>query len=107
MSDLATEEDEFIDKIAKKTYEKILLESTENYLVLDLKLFNEEELLIRKKVVLLAILKVLGNIQGIEKIHIEDIIKLCKNNIGNKFLTHNKNIKVLVKKQKIFFISLL
>ena len=33
-----------------------------------------------------------------EKIHIEDIIKLCEKNIGNKYLTPNKNIKVLVKK---------
>ena len=46
------------------------------------------------------------SIQGIEKIHIEDIIKLCGNNIGNKYLTPNKNIKVYVKKGKIFFIKL-
>lgn len=106
LSDLATEEDEFINKITDKIYKKIVLEEKENEIILDLKLFNEEEILIRKKIVLLAISKVRGNIQGIEKIHIEDIIKLCKNNIGNKFLTPNKNIKILVKKQKIFFISI-
>ena len=37
----------------------------------------------------------------IEKIHIEDIIKLCKRNIGNKYLTPNKNVKVFVNKGKI------
>ena len=47
----------------------------------------------------------MGSTQGIEKIHIEDIIKLCQNNVGNKFLTPNKNLKVLVKDKKIFFIK--
>ena len=42
----------------------------------------------------------------IEKIHIEDIIKLCNNNIGNKYLTPNKNIKILIKDKKINFIKL-
>ena len=49
--------------------------------------------------------ELLGSIQGIQKIHIEDIIKLCENNIGNKFLVPNKKIKVLVKNKRIFFIK--
>lgn len=106
LSDLATEEDEFINNIALKTYENVLLEEKDKEIIFDLKLFNKQEILIRKKLVLLAINKVRGNIQGIEKIHIEDIVKLCENNIGNKFLKPNKNIKILVKKQKIFFLSL-
>lgn len=106
LSDLATEEDEFINNIALKTYENVLIEEKDKEIIFDLKLFNKQEILIRKKLVLLAINKVRGNIQGIEKIHIEDIVKLCENNIGNKFLKPNKNIKILVKKQKIFFLSL-
>ena len=35
--------------------------------------------------------------------YVEDIIKLCGNNIGNKFLKPTKNIKILVKNKKIFF----
>ena len=38
-----------------------------------------------------------------EKVIIDDIIKLCNNNIGNKFLKPTKNIKILVKNKKIFF----
>ena len=41
--------------------------------------------------------------KGIEKIKIEDIIKLSKNSIGNKYLTPNKNIKVYIEKGKIIF----
>ena len=38
-----------------------------------------------------------------QKVNIDDIIKLCNNNIGNKFLKPTKNIKILVKNKKIFF----
>ena len=48
----------------------------------------------------------MGNKQNIEKVHIADIVKLCQNNIGNKYLTPNKNIKVKVGKGKIFFIEI-
>lgn len=48
---------------------------------------------------------VFGTTKGIEKVHVDDIIKLCDNNIGNKYLTPNKNIKVLVKEHKIYFLD--
>ena len=47
----------------------------------------------------------MGSTECIEKIHIESIIKLCDNNIGNKYLTPNKKIKILVNDKKIFFIA--
>lgn len=37
-----------------------------------------------------------GTTKGIEKKHIEDIINLCSKNIGNKYLTPNKNTKIFV-----------
>ena len=43
--------------------------------------------------------------QGIEKVHIEDIIKLCHNNIGNKYLTPNKNTKIVIKNKQIYIMS--
>ena len=51
---------------------------------------------------LYSINKVVGTTNGIAKIHLEDIIKLCNNNIGNKYLSPHKNIKIFVKKGKIF-----
>ena len=47
----------------------------------------------------------IGNISvnGIEKKHVEDIIKLCGNNIGNKFLMPNKYYKISVKSGKVNF----
>ena len=61
---------------------------------------------IQKILVLKTIKELNGSTDRIEKIHIEDIIKLCTNNIGNKYLTPNKNLKILVKDKKIFFIKM-
>ena len=89
---------------ALSSYNQTLVEKQQNQIILDLKKFNSLDLVIKKRVVLYTINSLFGNTCNIEKIHIEDIIKLCANNIGNKFLTPNKNIKVLVKNQKIFFV---
>ena len=73
---------------------------------MDLKKFNKEEKIIQKKIILFSIYKIFGTTQGIEKIHIEDIIKLCNQNIGNKYLTPNKKTKIVIKNKKIYVESL-
>lgn len=106
LSNLVYEEDRYIENQVKKLYNKIMLAKENNKeIILDLKLFNGQEKVIKSRLVIYTITELLGNAQGIEKIHIEDIIKLCSNNIGNKFLTPNKKIKVLVKNHKIYFIN--
>ncbi len=116
LSDIASEERIYIDKQVRKAYDSICLEenilqenvyNNENKptIILDLKKFNQEEKFIQKKIILLSINKLFGTTKGIEKIHIEDIIKLCNNNIGNKFLTPNKKIKIVIKNKKIYIMS--
>lgn len=107
LSDLATKENDFIEEIVENEYEKIFVEEREGIILLDLKKFNLLNDVIKSRIIMYTINKVLGNVQGIEKIHIEDIIKMCKKNIGNKFLTPNKNIKVEINNKKIFFKKLL
>ena len=105
LSELVVEEEEYIENRVKKAYETLLIKEDKKEIILDLKKFNEEEKVIKSRIVLYTITRLLGNCQGIGKVHIEDIIKLCSNNIGNKFLTPNKNIKILVKNHKIYFLS--
>lgn len=76
-----------------------------NQIILDLKKFNIQDIVIKRKIIIYTIKKVYGSAQNIEKIHIDDIIKLCERNIGNKYLTPHKNIKVYIKNKKIFFIA--
>ena len=72
-------------------------------IIIDLKKFNLQEIVIKSRLVRYIIKRLFGTTASIEKIHIEDIIKLCDNNIGNKYLTPNKNFKVFVKNHNIYF----
>lgn len=103
-SELISEENEFLNEITKETYNNLLISKKDEEIILNLKEFNLQKEVIKKRLILFTIKQLTGSTQGIEKIHIQDIIKLCGNNIGNKFLTPNKRIKILVKDKKIFFI---
>lgn len=105
LSEVITEENKFLKNITGEIYSNILMEKTQTQIALDLKKFNSQENVIKNRLILHTISQLNGNTQGIEKIHVQDIIKLCSNSIGNKFLTPNKNLKVLIKDKKIFFIK--
>ena len=105
LSIIMTEEQNYLEKIVNNIYNDVIIEEKTKAIVLDLKKFNEEDVYIRKRLLFLAINKLFNNTKNIEKIHIDDIIKLCKRNIGNKYLTPNKNTKVYINKGKIFIID--
>lgn len=111
MSQIVREENEYLQKQVEKIYKEVVIKEylgnelfeDENMILLDLKKFNNEDAVIKNRLVLYTINRLLGTSQNIEMIHISDIIKLCKNNIGNKYLVPNKKVKVMVNKGKIFF----
>ena len=104
LADVATEENEYLRKITKQEYEKIATKEND-IIILNLKKFNNLELVIKRRIILYTINEVLHTTNGIEKVNIDDIIKLCSNNVGNKYLTPIKEIKIYVKKGKIYFIK--
>lgn len=112
LSQIAKDDLNYLEMQTENAYKNMLLEenfSKENVyngekeakIILDLKKFNKEDKAIEKRVILHAISLLFGSTKGIEKIHIEDIIKLCNNNIGNKFLTPNKKTKIEIKNKTI------
>ncbi len=118
LSNLVAEQEAYIQKQVEVAYRDIVLEEKirmteqineedkenkkdEQYIILDLKEFNKQEKVIKSNIILYTITRLFNTSKGIEKIHIEDIIKLCANNIGNKFLMPNKNLKVFIKNGKI------
>lgn len=126
LSTIVVKQEEFFHKIVENAYTKLQItgdnkenlikgilntnfamdnESSQSVIVLDLKQFNCLDEVIKARIILYTINNLFESTQGIENIHIEDIIKLCGNNIGNKFLMPNKNLRVFVKKGKIFFMS--
>ena len=119
LSIISAEQEQFLNRVVKNEYNKLLIsvnnietnsnirekeKDSKDTIVLNLKEFNKLDYVIKSKVILYTISKVYGKTTGIEKIHIDDIIKLCNNNIGNKFLIPKKGIKVFIRKGKIFFI---
>lgn len=100
MSELITTEEEYIQNEVEEKYKECVIEEKENIVVCNLKKFNKLDNVIKRRLIFKFIIKTLGNAKDIEKIHIEDILKLCENNIGGKYLTPNKNIKVTVNKSK-------
>ncbi len=103
LSNVITEEDEYMKKRTIEVYTKIKIQEKEGYIVVDLKEFNKQEEVIRKRLIIYTIAQTIGSAQNIEKVNIEDIIKLCSNNIGNKYLTPNKNIKISVGRGQVVF----
>ena len=105
LSELVGDEDDYIEKQVEKKYCEIVEEENEKEIIIDLKKFNFEEKVIKSRIIIYTITRLLKTSKGISKIHIDDIIKLCNNNIGNKYLTPNKNVKILIKNHKIYFIK--
>ena len=105
LSELVKEEDEYLENTVINKYKELIIEEQEKQFIMDLKGFNKQEKVIKSRILLYTISRLLGSTNGIEKVHIEDVIQLCENNIGNKYLTPNKNIKILVKNHKIYFIN--
>lgn len=106
LSEIIADEQNYLENTVNNIYKEILIEEKQNEIILDLKGFNKQNIVIKRKLILYTVNKLLKTTKNIEKIHIEDIIKLCNNNIGNKYLTPNKNIKVFLKKGKISFMSI-
>lgn len=117
LSEIARDDLNYLDMQTENAYKTMCLEEkniTENVynveneatIILDLKKFNKESKAIQKRLILYSINKIFGSTKGIEKIHIEDMIKLCNNNVGNKFLTPNKKTKIVIKNKKIYIIGL-
>lgn len=113
LSDIVKEEEEYLQNQTDKFYKDICVQEinlTQDYeynklnnaeIIIDLKKFNSLEKIIQKRIIFYSINKIFGTTKGIEKIHIDDIIKLCNNNIGNKYLTPNKNLKIVTQKKQL------
>ena len=103
LSLVITEEDEYLKEKTKEIFKNLKISEENGRIILDLKKFNILETIFKKRIILYTIQQTLGNTQNIEMINLQDIIKLCSNNIGNKYLTPNKNIKIAVGKGQVIF----
>ena len=106
MAEIISGEEEYIKRQVDIAYEDTLIAVEEGRIVCNLKKFNQYDDVIKKRLIIRYITKTLGNAKDIERVHIEDILKLCKNNVGGKYLTPNKYIKVAVNKGIVEYVKL-
>ena len=103
LSEVAIETEDYLKNETIKKFEELKIEEEQHKITLNLREFNKQHILTKKRILIYTISKILGNTQNIEKVNIEDLIKLCENNIGNKYLKPKQDLKVSVNKGKIFF----
>ena len=104
---IKNEVENIYNKIGKEIKAKD--EKTNEYLgkiELELCEFQKLDLSVKQNLILFVIDKLTGSTRNIEKINIDDIIKICDGNIGNKYILINKKCKVMIENKKIIFIAL-
>lgn len=107
LSRIVLKEEEYINKILLETYNEILLQKEANKITINLRKFNKLDEYIKERLIIYIIAKLFGDARGIENIHVFDIVKLCEKNVGNKYLTPNKNLKIFVKSGEVSYEKLL
>ena len=74
LSSIIEEENRYLEKITIDVFEKLKIKEEKGHLVLKLKEFNKQDIVIKKRLILYAINKTIGNVQNIEKVYINVII---------------------------------
>lgn len=105
LSQISKQENAYLDKKTINAYEETKIQQTKTQVIINQEKFQALEHVIKSRLIPYIINDILKIEYNVQKIHIEDIIKLCNSNIGNKYLVPNKKIKILVKKHQIFFIT--
>lgn len=103
LSEVIGVDNDYLEKETYRAFHELVIKQEKEEIILDLKEFNKKHEAIKSRLIILCIKKLLGTTNGIGKVHIKDIIELCANNIGNKYLTPNKTLKVFVNKGKMYF----
>ena len=103
LSTQVLQEEQYMKKVVEDVYETIKIKDDEQKIQIHVNAFNQLDPYLQSKIILFIVQKLFGDTKGIEKIHVEDMIKLCNRNIGNKYLTPNKSFKVFVKSGVVSF----
>jgi tRNA(Ile)-lysidine synthase len=99
MRKILKDDNEFIEEYANNIFEKVIIDDDGSKIVFNFSLFMNEHDSIKNRIVRKIIEKKISNLDGIENIHVLDIIKLLKNNIkGKKYIIGNKFTIEVVKK---------
>lgn len=105
MSYLANMDVQIIDEYISEKYDSLSPNvMNENTIVINADIFNKNIIAVRYRLIRKILEKLLGNVQGIELIHIQDICELIQKCItGKKYIIGNKFEVEVLKKHNIKF----
>jgi len=99
MRKILKDDNDFIEEYTNNIFNRVILNEDDSKIVFDFSLFMNEHDSIKNRIIRKIIEKKISNLDGIENIHVLDIIKLLKNNIkGKKYIIGNKFTIEIVKK---------
>lgn len=95
-SKLMQMDSEFILGIVEKKYKNVVVEESQNSIVLDIDKLKEEHYSIKSRIIRQSIEKINGNLKGIEEKHINIINNLMKENTTGKSINITNNIDIKI-----------
>ena len=99
MRNILKEDNDFIEEYTNIVFDKVIIKIDNSKIVFDFSKFMNEHKSIQKRIIRKIIEKKISNLDGIENIHVLDIIKLLNNNIkGKKYIIGNKFTIEILKK---------
>ena len=105
MAEINKKDEEIINNSVDEKYSELRLEKNENQIkITDIKSFNLNTEAMRYRLIRKILTELIGNIQGIEMIHIKDTCKLLESRItGKQYILGNKYRVVIEKKNVAMF----
>ncbi|MGN1012778.1 MAG: tRNA lysidine(34) synthetase TilS [Clostridia bacterium] len=99
MRKILKEDNDFIEEYTNNIFNKVIIKEDDSKVVFDFSVFMNEHDSIKNRIVRKIIERKISNLDGIESIHVLDIIKLLNNNIkGKKYIIGNKFTIEIAKK---------
>ena len=99
MRKILKEDNDFIEQYVDNVFESTIVDENEKQITFNYKELLNEHDSVKKRVIRKIIEKKISNLDGIESIHVLDILKLLNNNIkGKKYIIGNKFTIEIIKK---------
>lgn len=99
MKEIVSLDNDFLESYTSKIVEECLIKIESNSITFKIENFVNEHTAIKQRVIREIIAKKIGNLDGIEHIHVSDILKLLSNDIkGKKYIIGNKFTVEIIRK---------
>lgn len=99
MRSILKEDNDFIEEYTNNIFNRVIIKEDDSKIIFNFSIFMNEHDSIKNRVVRKIIERKISNLDGIESIHVLDIIKLLNNNIkGKKYIIGNKFTIEITKK---------